>query len=260
MKLTYQKKNEGEYYFVSNPKPFNGISIDKTDVEKVLNFAYSMCFGEGHHRSTRTGGQYSRKNGEKFCNTFQGKLAEVVLYNHFKSNAVECNEPDFGIYSEGIWDDSDLEIQNKKINIKSAASQSNLLLLETKDWTLDAQYIPNLTNGSTNKYDYFILVRINPDIKKLFRNQRLMFNNEIPKTIIEELIFASSWTYDIAGYCSNEDLKKAIATKDILPQNSILNQYTKMDAENYYIQCGNMSNIEELISKFSISQTQNKSI
>ncbi|WPO76985.1 hypothetical protein [Flavobacterium sp. KACC 22761] len=248
MKLTYEKKPEGDYYFVNNPKRFNGIAINKTDIEKVLNFAYSMCFGKGHHRSTRTGGQYSRKNGEKFCNTFQGKLAEVVLYNHFQANSIECNEPDFGIYSEGIWDDSDLEIKNKKINIKSAASQSNLLLLETKDWTTDGKYIPNLINGSTNRYDYFVLVRINPDIKKIFRSKNLMYTNEISKNAIEELIFASLWTYDIAGHCNNEDLKTAISNKNILPQNSFLNQYTKMDAENYYIQCGNMNNIEELIT------------
>ncbi|KAF2516808.1 hypothetical protein EYY60_01130 [Flavobacterium zhairuonense] len=258
MKLTYEKKTDGDYYFVNNPKLFNGISIGKTDIEKVLNFAYSMCFGEGHHRSTRTGGQNSRKNGEKFCNTFQGKLAELVLYNHFKANSIECNEPDFGIYKEGIWDDSDLEIQNKKLNIKSAASQSNLLLLETKDWTSEGKYIPNLVNGATNTYDYFILVRINPDVKKLFRSKSLMYTNQIPKTVIEELIFSLFWTYDIAGYCSNEDLKMAIANKNILPQNSLLNKYTKMDAENYYIQSGNMSSIEKLISIFiNNSQTQN---
>lgn len=247
MKLTHEKKTYGDYYFVNNPRPFNGNAINKSDIEKVLNFAYSMCFGEGHHRLTRSGGQYSRKNGEKFCNTFQGKLAEVVLYNHFKVNSIECNEPDFGVYSEGIWDDSDLEIQNKKINIKSASSQSNLLLLETKDWTQDGIYIPNLTNRLTHRYDYFILVRINPDAKKIFRNQRLMFSNEISKTVIEELIFSSTWTYDIAGYCNNEDFKKAISNKNILPQNSFLNKYTKMDAENYYIQCGSMNNIEEFI-------------
>ncbi|MBF4506100.1 hypothetical protein IRZ83_05415 [Flavobacterium sp. JLP] len=247
MKLDFQKKLDADYYTVNNRKPFKGSQIDKTDLEKVLNFAYEMCFGAGHHRSTRTGGQYGRKNGEKFCNTFQGKLAEVILYNYFKSNAIKSSELDFGIYKEGIWDDSDLTINDKKINVKSAAFQSNLLLLETKDWNTKAQYIPNLNTELTSSYDYFILVRINPDIKRLFRNKRLIFNDSIPKSDIQELIFSSTWTYDIAGYCTTDDLIQTISDNNILPQNSILNQSTKMDAENYYIQCGYMKDIEELI-------------
>jgi hypothetical protein len=250
MKLDYQKRSDGDHYNVNNKKQFNGIPINEADLKNVLNFAHEMCFGNGHHRSKRTGGQYGRKNGEKFCNTFQGKLAEVVLYSFFKSKSINCKKPDFGIYGERIWDDSDLEINDKKINVKSAASQSNLLLLETKDWTSKGEYIPNLTNGLTNLYDYFILVRIHPDIKKLFRSNKLMFNNEIPKNVIEELIFASTWTYDIAGYCTNNDLVLAIANNNILPQNSILNEYTKMDAENYYIQCGNMKDVKDLVTAF----------
>ncbi|MDQ6473113.1 hypothetical protein RB619_20945 [Flavobacterium sp. LHD-80] len=247
MKLDHQKRSNGDYYFVNNKKPFKGIVINEVDLKNVLDFAYEMCFGNGHHRSTRTGGQYGRKNGEKFCNTFQGKLAEVVLYNYFKSKSVVCNKPDFGIYGEGIWDDTDLEILNKKINVKSAASQSNLLLLETKDWTNNGQYIPNLNNSSANLYDYFILIRVNPDIKKLFRSKKLMYNDVIPKIDIENIIFKQTWSYDIAGYCTTKNLIQAIADNNILPQNSILNEYTKMDAENYYIQCGDMKDIDELI-------------
>ncbi|TDO94918.1 hypothetical protein [Flavobacterium sp. 245] len=247
MKLDYQKRPNGDYYFVNNKKPFKGILINEADLKNALDFAYEMSFGIGHHRSTRTGGQYGRKNGEKFCNIFQGKLAEIVLYNFFKSKSIACNEPDFGIYGEGIWDDADLEIYNKKINVKSAASQSNLLLLETKDWSNNGQYLPNLNNGSANLYDYFILVRINPDIKKIFRSKRLMYTDVIPKTDIEEITFAQTWSYDIAGYCTTENLVQAIANNNILPQNSILNEYTKMDAENYYIQCGDMKDIDELL-------------
>ncbi len=247
MKLDYQKKSNGDYYSVNNKKPFKGIVINETDLKNALNFAYEMCFGNGHHRSTRAGGQYGRKNGEKFCNTFQGKLAEVVLYNFFKSKSIVCDEPDFGIYGEGIWDDTDLEIHDKKINVKSAASQSNLLLLETKDWTNNGKYIPNINNDSTSFYDYFILVRINPDIKKIFRSQRLMYTDVISKADIEQIILTQTWNYDIAGYCTTENLIEAIANNNILPQNSILNEYTKMDAENYYIQCGTMKDIDELV-------------
>lgn len=247
MRLDKQGSNN---YYVSNPRGFNGTLISKQDIQKVIDFAYAMCFGQGHHRDHRTGGQYDRKGGEKFCNTFQGKLAEVALYNFFKSQGLESQEPDFGIYTEGIWDDSDLEIKGKKINVKSAASQSNLLLLETKDWNLQGQYIPNVlrNDGSTTNYDYFILVRIHPDIKKLFKADRLMYSNEIEKTVIEEIIFKHNWSFDIAGYTTNEYIIATIKNNYILPQNSILNHYTKMDASNYYIQSGDLGLIEKLVN------------
>lgn len=236
-------------YNVNNKRIFAGTPISREIIEIVIDFAYEMCFGTGHHRDSRTGGQYDRKGGEKFCNTFQGKLAESVLHNYFKSEGLTVKEPDFGIYKRGIWDDSDLEIQGKKINVKSAASQSNLLLLETKDWNTQAQYIPNilLNNGSSFVYDYFVLARIGPDVKKLFKAERLLFSTEINRKTIDDILFATTWHFDIAGYCTNSDVVAAIANDYVLPQNAILNQYTKMDASNYYIQSGDMKCIKDLV-------------
>ena len=236
-------------YFVSNKRAFAGTLISREAIQTVIDFAYEMCFGRGHHRDCRTGGQYGRKGGEKFCNTFQGKLAEIVLHNYLKSEDLAVKEPDFGIYKEGIWDDSDLEIQGKKINVKSAAFQSNLLLLETKDWNAQAQYIPNLllNKAVTVSYDYFVLVRIQPDIKKLFKAERLFLNNEIDRKTIEDMILANDWYFDIAGYCTNANIITTIANGNILPQNAMLNQYTKMDASNYYIQSGDMKCIKDLV-------------
>lgn len=240
---------QGNFFYVSNPREYRGLPITRDYIQKVIDFAYEMCFGEGHHRNHRTGGQYGRKAGEMFCNTFQGKLAEVVLYDYFKSQGLVSKEPDFGIYAEGIWDDADLEIKGKKINVKSAASQSNLLLLETKDWNSKGQYIPNINNGATTQYDYFILIRIQPDIKKIFKGERLMFSNEIEKNVIEKLIFSNSWSYDIAGYTTHEEVVSTITNGYLLPQNSMLNHYTKMDASNYYIQSGDMNNIDNLVKE-----------
>ena len=236
-------------YNVNNKRIFAGTQISKEALRIVIDFAYEMCFGTGHHRDCRTGGQYGRKGGEKFCNTFQGKLAEIVLHNFFKSEGLDVKEPDFGIYKEGIWDDSDLEIQGKKINVKSAASQSNLLLLETKDWNAQAQYIPNLllNKAVTVSYDYFVLVRIQPDIKKLFKAERLFLNNEIDRKTIDDMLLANDWYFDIAGYCTNADVITTIANGNVLPQNAMLNQYTKMDAGNYYIQSGDMRCIKDLV-------------
>ena len=238
-------------YYVSNGRGFNGTALSREDVQRVIDFAYDMCFGAGHHRVHRTGGQYGRRAGEKFCNTFQGKLGEVALYNFFTSNNIVCNQPDFRIMGEGVWDDSDLEIYGKKINVKSVASQSNLLLLETDDWNAQGQYIPNLllNNGSTVQYDYFILVRLDPDIKRVFRAEKLMYSDAIEKAVIERLIFSKAWSYDIAGYTTTEYIIATIANGYILPQNSILNLYTTMDARNYYVQSGDLGIIDNLLTQ-----------
>lgn len=245
MKLTFNPNDKS--YTINRKKLFNGLLIQSTDLRKAFDFAYEMCFGEGHHRNHRTGGQYGRKNGELFCNTFQGKLAEIVLYNFFILNGIECTEPDFGIYDESVWDDTDLTVKGKKINVKSAAFFSNLLLLETKDWNSLGQYLPNLNAGTTSNYDYFILVRIQPDVKKLLRDNRLYYSNEVSKDNLEQIIFKETWKYDIAGYISNEELIQAISNRDVIPQNSLLNGKIPMDAENFYIQSGDMKYIKELI-------------
>lgn len=249
MKLIHKVIDQKDHFYVSNPKSFEGSPISENYIRKVVLFAYEMCFGSGHHRNCRTGGQYDRKNGEKFCNTFQGKLVELVLYNYFKSLNLKIKEPDFQIYGKGVWDDADLELEGKKINVKSISFQSNLLLLEIKDWNDQGQYLPNLSlhNECTAQYDYFILGRIKPDIKKLFASKKYLYTNEITQINIENLIFAQNWSFDIAGYCSHQDFLEVIKNNDTIPQNAILNHYTKMDAGNYYIQSGDLNPIHNLI-------------
>lgn len=248
MKLTYSKEGYKDFYHSNSKRNFVGTQVRVTDVKKAFDFAYEMCLGTGHHRAHRTGGQYDRSNGEKFCNTFQGKLAEMVLYNYFKSQLLDVNEPDFGIYGEGVWDDSDLEIKGRKINVKSAAFFSNLQLLETRDWNSKGEYIPNLNSG-TSKYDYFILVRVKPDLKGVFRDNNLFTGNSFDRTQIESIVMEQSFATDISGYITHLDLVTVITNRDILPQNSWLNGKVRMDAENYYIQCGDMRTIPNLVTE-----------
>lgn len=240
---------KGKEFHINKKVFFDGVTIDIQSVNLASEFAYQMVFGEGFHREHRTGGQASRKKGELFCNTFQGKLAEIVVYNNFRNEALNCGKVDFEIHGKGIWDDSDLIVNGKCINIKSAAHFSNLLLLETKDWDNLGRYIPNIGSNSHTKYDFFILVRIEPDIKKVFRNERLMYSNEVSKDKIDNLISSLSWKYDIVGYINNEQLINVINDNYILPQNSLLNGRVPMDAENYYVQAGDMLNIEILINE-----------
>ena len=238
---------EGNSYINECRKRFIPSDVPSGLLKDVMEFAYEMCFGAGHHRHHRTDGQLQRRAGEQFCNTFQGKLAEVVLRKYFLDNGLNCGKPDFEVYGEGVWDDTDLTVNGKTISVKSAAHFSNLLLLERKDYDAEGNYLPNLRIGATASYDYYVLVRLNPDLKALFRNNRLLFSDEIPIDRIKTIIDSQNWSYDIPGWISHADFVSAIHDGLIIPQNAMLNGSARMDAENYYIQSGDMNNIEELV-------------
>ena len=157
--------------------------------------------------------------------------------------------PDFDVYGLGEWDNADIIVDEKKLSIKSTKHYGNLLLLETKDWDNNAQYKPNIENGNSH-YDYTILVRISPDGEKLLSSNKLLYTDSIDKQLLENLIFDASWEYDIPGYITHEDLKQIINAKKIIPQNAMLNSIIKMDAENYYIEAGNLRNFKSLVQTF----------
>ncbi len=151
------------------------------------------------------------------------------------------------MYGLGEWDDSDISLDNIKFSIKSTKFYGNLLLLETKDWNKNGEYIPNLNTEKNSIYNYFVLVRIKPDAEKLMISKRFLYSNEINKEELYSLIKSVIWEYDIVGYITNEDLKSIIANDFILPQNSMLNGKISMDAENYYIQSGDMKDFKQLV-------------
>lgn len=236
----------GNSFNINRRKLFTPITTFKhSSIEKAIEFSYNMSFGSlGEHRNYRSGGIHRRKNGEIFINTFQGKLAEFAIYNQLHTH-FDMQEPDLDTYELGIWDSYDFEINNKKLSVKSTKHYGNLLLLETKDWNDIGEYIPNL-NSNNAIYDIFILVRLSPDSENLMKKNRLLYSNECNLDTLKSIILNESWQYDIPGFITRSDLLHIICNSFILPQGSLLNGKTKMDAENYYIQAGDMRDIENL--------------
>ena len=113
--------------------------------------------------------------------------------------------------------------------------------METKDWNNEGEYIPNI-NTEYSIYDYFVLVRIKDDVKSFFYKQNLNENNIIKD--IRQKIESSKFYYDIPGFFTTITLKYIIENGYVIPKNSLLNNKTKMDAENYYIQSGNLKKME----------------
>ena len=134
---------DGKYFTARKPFKSLGAFKDYT-IEKVIKFAYDMTFGaSGAHRAHRSGGTHVRNNAEIFADAFQGKLAEFAVYNQLYKNH-SINVPDLDVWNLGQWDDTDFIIDGKKAAVKSAKSFSQLLLLETKDWTAQARIFPIL--------------------------------------------------------------------------------------------------------------------
>lgn len=241
--------NEGNYYSVTRKRAFlANVIISEESFYKSLDFSYNMSFGQsGEHRNYRSGGTHRRKKGEIFANAFQGKLAEFATYEYLKSKGVDVDEPDISVYGLLQWDAYDLKANNKVINIKSTKYYGDLLLLERADWNHEARYIPNLDRENII-YDFFVLVRIKPDIVKILKQNQLYFSNGCNYEILKNLFNYSCFEYNIAGFITIDDLKTIINNNHYIPRGSILNQYTPIDADNYYIQSDDMSEIEELIN------------
>ncbi|MBE8727292.1 hypothetical protein [Flavobacterium hungaricum] len=233
-------KQKDNSYFITLKKDFEGSIVNLVFVKQAFDFAFEMTYGEGFHRIKRSGGQVDRTPLEIFQNTFQGKLAEMVLYENLKRHPIEVEEPDFSIHGKGIWDEADLKANGKFICVKSAAFFSNLLLLETKDWNSEGKYIPNQDISKTAVYDFFVLVRMKPDIKNILK---AVF--ETKENLWQE-IQKSIWLYDIPGCGSINTIRYVIENKFVIPKNALLNGKTKMDAENYYIQAAALHHLEDL--------------
>lgn len=218
------------------------------DIEQAFLFSWNMTFGTtGEHRSYRSGGQLVRNNLQKFCDVFIGKLGEVAFFNISKKRPMvnSITEVDYECYGLGKWDSSDFIINDQyHIAIKTTKHFGNLLLLEEKDWIVKdgkAIYLPNKNSESKGLYDFLFFSRVKTDIHDLVK--QIYFSKDLNISELKNIFFDGilskvSVGLEIVGYVANIDLVKMIEEEYILPQNSILNGKTKMDASNYYLQSG----------------------
>lgn len=217
-------------YRINKKVTFSENVIKKELINTAFKFAYDMAYGEGFHRNHRSGGSINRTPAEVFANTFQGKLAELILDDELKKNEIVTSGVDLGVFEKGVWDHGDIVANGKNINVKSMAFFSNLFLLECEDWDENGTYIPD--EGSFI-YDYFVCVRIKPNIKDLFKN------GDSDKEKMFKILNAHDLYFDIPGCFSITTLKEIIKRNYIIKKGDKLNQ-TTMDADNYYIQSGDL--------------------
>ncbi len=222
-------------------------SFKRQTVGSVVEFAYNMTFGsKGEHRHSRSGGTISRGNLEIFVNTFQGKLGEFavanILYKHKDFKA-----PDLSTYELGIWEDADFQLGKNAIAVKSTKSYGNLILLESKDWDSYGNYTASV--GEPRTYSHIVMVRIKPDTEEVLRNYLPQAGSKFSLSDLSAHLMSLEWEYDMPGYIKNADLAIIIKHKYLIPKGALLNGATRMDAENYYIQAGDLRPIDGLLSE-----------
>ena len=245
-------------FFLTSKKQFSADGVLKpATIQKVFDFAYDMSFGEkGKHRSSRSGGSHTRKNGEIFANTFQGKIAECAACNFFYQFD-KTVYPDFSTHDLGVWDTVDLTVMGKEIAVKSTKQFGQLLLLETQDWNKHGEYIPNIDTGSSH-YDALMLIRLKPSCEDLLKGRRLLYSDVSDKNELRDIVFSQRWEYDFVGYITNDDLRYIINQRYILPKGSLLNGKTPMDAENYYVQSGSLRDMSTFGGEVFCSMKTNR--
>lgn len=207
-------------------------------------FAYNMTFGEqGEHRPHRSGGSKERTPMEIFKDTFHGKLAEFAFFNAYtkKYPNRHVSAPDLSVMPRNEWDFTDIRItyDDKEFNIaiKSTKHFANLLLLETKDWDENGMYIPN-----NIIYDGIVLVRIKSQLAYEnfieLKKGKYLLNQQLLDRLFGGNIYHI--LYEITGFILPEDLIQIIKKPQIIKKGYYLNKKTLIDADNYYIQSGDL--------------------
>ena len=73
--------------------------------------------------------------------------------------------------------------------------------------------------------------------------------------LFRSTLLNKNWEYDIPGFITGEQLIYAINNNFVINQGDMLNGNTKMDAQNYYIQSGDMEDISQLKKFFNFKNT-----
>lgn len=187
-------------------------------------------------------------------NTLQGKMTECALHKYLQGYQLDTSGVDFSVFGKGKWDTVDLACNNNKIAIKSTKHFGQLLLLETKDWDENGNYIPN-EDTNTGEYDEIVLMRIRPNIDDVIKRKPDFWQLDVAEQL--EFLKSIKWEFEISGYITHEDLQYIIRNHYVIKQGDRLGKVKEnyngivMDADNYYVQVTNMRKKEELLRRLS---------
>lgn len=136
------------------------INYDRGQVWDCYLFARRMI---GNHNPDMIMG---RNEWEIFRDDFRGKLGEVALKNYISKNipgASFTGDIDFTVTPRGQWDNTDLIVNGKYINVKSVKGNSNFLMIETFRYDANGNYTYRNNDGQNVRVDMYALVKVGID-------------------------------------------------------------------------------------------------
>lgn len=205
--------------------------LKSESIKKCLHFASEMAYGEGYHKSQSFGNSnYNRSTKEIFINTFQGKLAELAVYNELYSIGIRPdNPPEFDVWGKGRWEDCDFTLNNGAIraSVKSTKWFGNLLLLEKNKYNQKGEFLETFESEPL-AYDFTFMVRISG--VKSAKPENYLEKNEID--------------VEVTGFLSHSKFLQVINEKQIIPQGIILG--TPLIVDNYYIFAQDLTEVKYL--------------
>lgn len=200
-------------------------------IKKCLLFASEMAYGRGYHKSQSFGGtEYNRLPNEIFINTFQGKLAELAIYNELSALGIRPDKmPEFDIWGKGKWEDCDFTLNNGKIraSVKSTKWFGNLLLLKKDKYNEKGEFLETFESDSF-AYDFTFLVRISG------------VKSPKPEHYLEE----NDIDVEVTGFLTHSKFLEVIKEKQVIPKGIILG--SPLIVDNYYIFAKDLIDIKYL--------------
>lgn len=232
---------------LENKAKFSSLGKLKSEyVNQSQEFAFKMSIsGEGYQKSARESGAEERENIGKFYDIFYGKLGEFACYQYLTEQGIEIDKPDLIVMGKDKWDEFDFSYNDKIIGVKNTGYYGNLLLLETKDWSDNAEYQHGM-GAKKIIYDDFLFSRITPYEGKKKRPDIATLNHEDIDQLMDK-VKNKNYSFDI-HYVPIILVKEAIRRNMIIKSGGFLGSLaTLIDVDNYYIQSGDMKNIREYI-------------
>lgn len=207
------------------------IKLKPESILKCLEFATEMAHGNGHHKAQSFGGKiYSRNSSEIFLNTFQGKIAELAVFNQLYNLDLKPDKlPEFEVWGKGKWEDCDFTLKNETVrcSVKSTKDFGNLLLLEKEKYNEKGEFLET-ENLKPQKYDFTFLVRVS-GIKDCNPKSYLNFNS------IET---------EVVGFLSHQKFLEVISENQVIKKGTLLG--IPLIVDNYYILAKDLEPIKNL--------------
>ncbi len=157
------------------------IQISEKEYLEALNFSISSSVGQ---RETFGSQGRMRSIDEIRQNTLLGKVGEIIVFNFFRDKLkIKIDSIDFNIYPRGKWDNGDLSINGKSIQIKASKISAKWLMVEKHEFdSTDCRVYFMVVVASDFRSGEILGFASRKDFKNPHRSMHVKKGETIPRT------------------------------------------------------------------------------